>query len=142
MASAEQAPVLGPGPDRLLVDGVDVAPVLVADTPASRRKGLLGTSGVDGALWITKCPSVHMIGMRYPLDIAVLDRDGVVLRTATLAPWWGMTWPRPRARVTVEMMTGSLQAWGITTGRVLSVSPATAVTDPGTDRPADRSRDT
>lgn len=115
--------MLAAGPERLLVDGEDVAPVLVADTPATRRKGLLGTTGVEGALWITRCPSVHMMGMRYPIDVAVLDREGVVLRTATLAPWWGMTWPRPRARATVEMMPGSLHAWGIRPGRVLSVSP-------------------
>lgn len=133
MSPARQARTLGPGPDRLLVDGQDVAPVLVADTPAARRTGLLGTAAVDGALWITRCPTVHMVGMRYPIDVAVLDRDGVVLRTATLAPWWGMTWPRLRARATVEMMAGSAQAWGIRTGSVLSVSPAPAAAGP---RPA------
>lgn len=131
MARGEDARLLGPGPDRLLVDGEDVAAVLVADTPSSRRTGLLGTTGVEGALWITRCPSVHMIGMRYPIDVAVLDRAGVVLRTATLAPWWGMTWPSLRARVTVEMMTGSLAAWGIRPGRVLSVFPAAEATTVG-----------
>ncbi len=124
MNPARAARTLGPGPDRLLVDGQDVAPVLLADTPAARRTGLLGTTAVEGALWITRCPTVHMVGMRYPIDVAVLDRDGVVLRTATLAPWWGMTWPRLRARATVEMMAGSAQAWGIRTGSVLSVSPS------------------
>ena len=78
--------VFGPGPGRLLCDGRDVAAAALADTADSRRKGLLGTDAVEGALWITKCPSVHMMGMRYPIDVAVVDRDGVVgqLRHAVL----------------------------------------------------------
>lgn len=136
MGTTDGPRVLGPGPDRLLVDGRDVAPVLVADTPASRRTGLLGTTGVDGALWITRCPSVHMMGMRYPIDVAVLDRDGVVIRTATLAPWWGMTWPRLRARATVEMMAGSVREWGIRAGSVLAVVPGAGATAGRDDRAA------
>ena len=67
-------PVFGPGPHALLCDGRRVAALAVADTTATRRRGLLGTSAVDGALWITRCPSVHMVGMRYPIDVAVVDR--------------------------------------------------------------------
>ncbi len=130
MADGGQARVLGPGPERLLVDGRDVAPVLVADTPSSRRTGLLGSTAVDGALWITRCPTVHMVGMRYAIDVAVLDRAGVVLRTGTLQPWWGMTRPRLRARATVEMMPGSVQAWGIRRGSVLTVAPTERPTGP------------
>lgn len=112
--------VVGPGPDRLLVDGRDVAPLVVADTASSRRKGLLGSDRVEGALWITRCPTVHMVGMRYPIDVAVLDKTGTVIHTTTLQPWWGMTWWRLRARVTVEMMPGSLLEWGIRRGSTLS----------------------
>ncbi len=114
-------PRFGPGPRQLVVDGRAVAPLAVADTPAQRRKGLLGTSGVDGALWITHCPSVHMVGMRYPIDVAVLDRDGRVLRVATLRAWTGMTRPRLRARVTVEAAAGSLAQWGVQRGCVLRI---------------------
>lgn len=121
MVARAARPVLGPGPDRLLVDGRDVAPVLVADTPSSRRTGLLGSSGVDGALWITRCPTVHMVGMRYAIDVAVLDRHGEVLHTGTLRPGWGMTRPRLRAAATVETMPGSLAAWGVRPGSVLEV---------------------
>ncbi|WP_151526324.1 DUF192 domain-containing protein [Serinicoccus kebangsaanensis] len=113
--------VCGPGPARLRVDGTDVAAATVADTPATRRKGLLGTDRLEGALWITRCPTVHMVGMRYPIDVAVVDREGTVLHTATLRPWWGMTMPRWRASATVEMPVGSLRDWGITRGRTLSL---------------------
>ena len=119
--TAPDRPRFGPGPARLLVDKRDVAALAVADTRASRRRGLLGTSAVDGALWITKCPTVHMVGMRYPIDVAVLDRRGRVLKVATLRPWTGMTWPRLRASVTVEAAAGSMEAWQVRRGSVLEV---------------------
>lgn len=118
---ARARPRFGPGPATLLADGKPVAALVVADTTASRRKGLLGTSAVDGALWITRCPSVHMIGMRYPIDVAVLDRDGRVLHVATLRPWVGMTRLRLRASVTVESAAGSLREWGVSPGSVLGI---------------------
>ena len=111
----------GPGGQRLLCDGRDIAAVVVADTTASRRRGLLGTDGVDGALWITRCPSVHMVGMRYPIDVAVVDRAGRVLHVATLKPWTGMTRFRLRASATVESAAGTLARWGVRPGSVLTV---------------------
>lgn len=116
--------VFGPGDRRLLCDGRPVAPLAVADSTATRRKGLLGTSGVEGALWITRCPSVHMMGMRYPIDVAVVDRDGVVLHRSTLRPWTGMTRWRLRASATVESAAGSMDGWGIAVGSVLSIGDA------------------
>ena len=96
----------------------------MADTAASRRKGLLGTSGVEGALWLTKCPSVHMMGMHYPIDVAVVDKDGVVLSVATLRPWVGATWPRRRASATIEAAVGAMAQWGVQRGAVLTIGDA------------------
>ena len=117
-------PVFGPGPHALLCDGRRVAALAVADTTATRRRGLLGTSAVDGALWITRCPSVHMVGMRYPIDVAVVDRAGVVLHVATLRPWVGFTRFRLRASATIEAAAGSMAAWGVQPGSVLTVGEA------------------
>ena len=112
--------VFGPGPGRLLCDGRAVAAAALADTADSRRKGLLGTDAVEGALWITKCPSVHMMGMRYPIDVAVVDRDGVVIKVATLKPWLGATRPRFKATATIEAPAGALSAWGVGVGSRLA----------------------
>jgi uncharacterized membrane protein (UPF0127 family) len=106
----------GPGPDTLLCDGRPVAPVAVAEDSATRGRGLLGTDGVEGALWITRCPSVHMMGMRYPIDVAVVDREGVVLQVKRLRPWTGATWPQRGASATVEAGVGDLAAWGVRPG--------------------------
>ena len=113
--------VFGPGPFTLRCDDRAVAPLAVADTSASRRRGLGGTDRVEGALWITRCPSVHMIGMRYPIDVAVVDRDGVVLLTRTIKPWTGGTWFRRGASATVEAPAGALAGWGVGVGSRLSI---------------------
>lgn len=101
-----------------------MAPLAVADSTGSRRRGLLGTTGIVGGLWITRCPSVHMVGMRYPIDIAVVDKRGSVIFTSTLRPWWGMTRFRLRASATVEAAAGSMAAWGVHTGSVLAIGEA------------------
>ena len=116
--------VFGPGPGRLLCDGRVVASAALADTAGSRRKGLLGTDAVEGALWITKCPSVHMMGMRYPIDVAVVDRDGVVIMVSTLKPWLGGTRPRLAASATIEAPAGALAAWGVAVGSRLAYEAA------------------
>jgi uncharacterized membrane protein (UPF0127 family) len=116
--------VFGPGSGRLLCDGRVVAAAAVADTPTARRKGLSGTDAVEGALWITKCPSVHMVGMRYPIDVAVVDRDGVVIKVATLKPWVGGTRPRFAAKATIEAPAGALASWGVGVGSRLSYEAA------------------
>jgi hypothetical protein len=113
--------VFGPGTQTLLVDDRPVAPLAVARTSRERRRGLLGTDAVEGALWITRCPSVHMVGMRYPIDVAVLDRRGLVLLTTTLRATWGMTRPRLRAGATVECAVGSLARWGVEPGCTLAI---------------------
>ena len=114
--------IFGPGPDTLLCNGRPVAPVLVAEDSVSRGRGLLGTDGVDGALWITRCPSVHMMGMRYPIDVAVVDRDGRVLDVKTLRPWIGGTFPRRGATDTGEAAAGAMESWGVRVGSVLAVA--------------------
>ncbi|WP_435743824.1 DUF192 domain-containing protein [Nocardioides sp. SYSU DS0663] len=118
--------VLGPGDRVLLCDGRPVAPLEVAETTRARRRGLLGTDAVVGALWITRCPSVHMVGMRYPIDVAVVDRRGRVLTVATLRRHVGMTRPRLRASATIEAAAGAMDAWRVQRGSVLAIGEVTA----------------
>ena len=53
----------------------------VADNFWRRLRGLLGRSGLEAGegLVIRPCNSVHMLGMRFPLDVLYLDRAGTVL---------------------------------------------------------------
>lgn len=114
------AAVAGPGPHDLLVDGRPAAPLLVAETAADRRRGLLGSDRLEGALWLHPCGSVHCVGMRYAIDVALLDRRGRVRRVRTLRPG-RMTLPSPLVRTVVEAPAGALAGWGVRPGSVLSV---------------------
>lgn len=59
--------------------------IVIATSIFARARGLLGTSASWGdgnrMLILVPCKSVHTIGMRYALDIAFVDRNGIVLRS-------------------------------------------------------------
>jgi uncharacterized membrane protein (UPF0127 family) len=56
--------------------------VIVASGPRARLLGLalLPPSRAGKGLLIPRCRSVHTFGMRFPIDVFFLDRDGFVLR--------------------------------------------------------------
>jgi len=92
--------------------------VEVADTSESRTKGLLGRDGLepDSGLWIEPCEWVHMFGMKFAIDIVVLDRQNKVVGVKTnLKPggigplFWG-------AYSTLELPVGALSASGTVKG--------------------------
>ncbi|MGH8907336.1 MAG: DUF192 domain-containing protein [Egibacteraceae bacterium] len=67
--------------------------------------------------------SAHSFGMRFDLDVAFLDRDGVVLRTRRL-PRNRMTAVVLRARSVVEAQAGVFVVWRLALGDRLTVEPA------------------
>lgn len=101
---------------RLLVGGVEVAPVEVLTTFWARQRGLLGSAPSTRAVWFPRCRSVHTWGMTYALDVAWLDADGGVLATRRLSPWRGPTRPLPLATDLLEAPAGAFGQWGITRG--------------------------
>lgn len=52
----------------------------VADNIFTRVRGLLGKSTLpeDEGLLISPCPSIHMFGMKFSLDVLFLTRENVV----------------------------------------------------------------
>jgi len=54
----------------------------------ARRHGLAGLESLpaDHALLIGRCPSVHTFGMRMPLDLIWLGKDGAVVRVDRAVP--------------------------------------------------------
>lgn len=104
----------------LLRDGEVLASLEVADTRSSRRRGLLGRDGIEGALLLRPTRSVHTLGMRFPIDVAWCDQDLVVVRTATLARH-RLSRPVLRARAVVEAESGSFARWGLRVGDPLEL---------------------
>ena len=90
----------------------------VAETHWTRLKGLLGTAALETGegLWIRPCRQVHMIGMRYPVDVAFLDDEHRVVRAiAGLPP--GRISPRvPAATSVLELPKGTLERVGLAEG--------------------------
>jgi uncharacterized protein len=97
-----------------------VASLEIADTRASRRRGLLGRDGIEGALLLSPARSVHTIRMRFPIDVAHLDADMTVLSVVTMRPWRLGRWHR-HARKVIEAEAGSLRRWGIEPGVQIEV---------------------
>jgi uncharacterized membrane protein (UPF0127 family) len=87
-----------------------------------RTVGLLGRDrdSVTGALVFRPCRQVHTLGMRFPIDVAFCDRDGVVLRTCTVAPWrvTRVVW---RSGFVVEAAAGALERWDLRPGDKIEV---------------------
>jgi trehalose synthase len=74
---------------------------------ATRRARLLGLSHIDRAdagrgLLIPRCASVHTFGMRFPLDLVFLDRDGRPRSFRRAVPPRRLAWDR-RASAVLEL---------------------------------------
>jgi uncharacterized membrane protein (UPF0127 family) len=95
--------------------------VQVADRWWLRLRGLLGRSGLaEGeGLLIEPCRAVHMSGMRFPIDVAFLARDGAVVALyPDLAPGARTAWHRA-ARSALELPAGTLAVSGTREGDVI-----------------------
>jgi hypothetical protein len=66
--------------------------------------------------------------MRVPLDVALLDRDGVVLRSLVLRPW-GETRPQRGTASVLEAPLGSFGRWGLRPGSTASPGRTRTVVD-------------
>ena len=99
----------------LVRDGDVLAAAEVADTGRARRRGLLGRDTFDGALVLRPCRNVHTARMRFPIDVAFCDPEGVVLRTVSLPPWRLSPFVH-RAAFVIEAQAGAFDRWQLRAG--------------------------
>ncbi|MFF1649049.1 DUF192 domain-containing protein [Streptomyces sp. NPDC058240] len=95
-------------------------PLRIAASYRARSRGLLGQDGIDGALLITPCGSVHSFRMRFTIDVAYLDRKFRVVAVHTMKPG-RLGLPRLRARHVIEAEAGAMEKWGIRPGARVSI---------------------
>ena len=107
----------------LLRDGEVLAGADLAESFWDRNRGLIGRATYDGAMIFAGTRAVHSFAMRFPLDIAFLDADMVVLATVRL-PEWRMAFPRRRGRAILESSAGSFDRWGLRLGDALEFRAA------------------
>jgi uncharacterized membrane protein (UPF0127 family) len=83
-----------------------------------RLRGLLGrrSLGEGEGLLLEPCRAVHMLGMKFPLDIAFVDRDGNVVAVYAGLPPGGRTRYHRTARAALEVPVGTLASTGTVPG--------------------------
>ncbi|MFC5718918.1 DUF192 domain-containing protein [Streptomyces gamaensis] len=96
------------------LDGPSV-PLEIAASYRARTRGLLGRDGVEGALLLTPASGIHTFRMRFPIDVAYLDRELTVLAVRTMRPG-RLGLPRPRSRHVLEAAAGAMREWGLRPG--------------------------
>ena len=107
----------------LVREGGDVlASAEIARRARERTHGLLGRDerSMTGALVLRPCRQIHTLGMRFPIDVAFCDPEGVVLRTVTVPPWrvTRVVW---RSGFVVEAAAGSFERWQLRAGDTIEV---------------------
>jgi uncharacterized protein len=94
----------------------------------TRRKGLLGRDGLpDGhALVLAACNAVHTFGMRFPIDVVFVGRDGRVIKIVERLGGWRIAaaWD---ACATVELAAGGARRANVSVGDQLVVEAPTAL---------------
>lgn len=101
--------------DCLLID------VNKTNTIFERMRGLLFRKKLNPmqALWIEPCPSVHTIGMKYPIDVVFLDKKGIVLKIVhNLSPMRMAACKN--AIISLELLAGDVEKAKIHTGMQLN----------------------
>lgn len=94
-----------------------------AHTHWTRLKGLLGTRSLEpgDGLWLRPCRQVHMIGMRYAVDLVFIDEAYRVVRTISgLAP--GKFSPKVATAMSVlELPAGTVARARLTEGARIEI---------------------
>ena len=98
--------------------------VQLADTSRARRLGLLGRAALQSGegLWICPSQAIHTFGMRFPIDVAFLDRHLRVKRVYHRLPpfrWTRLVWG---ACSVLELSAGILTSTGTGVGDELHFS--------------------
>jgi hypothetical protein len=97
---------------------------LLAETPLTRLRGLLGRAGLERGEGILLRPasSIHMWFMRFPIDAVFLDSENRVLRIAAQLKPWRIAGCRG-AKAVVELPAGECERVGLRPGEQLGLRP-------------------
>jgi uncharacterized protein len=99
----------------LVRDGEVLAAAEVTGSRRERGRGLLGRDEYTGAMVFRPCRQVHTVGMRFAIDVAFCNADGLVLRIRTMKPWRvsALVW---RSAFAIEAESGAFERWRLRVG--------------------------
>jgi uncharacterized membrane protein (UPF0127 family) len=94
----------------------------IPETAFGRARGLLGRDGLEpgAGMLIDRAGSVHMLFMRFPIDVVFLDRDWQVVGVRHGLRPWRFAGAR-RAVAALELPAGAAAAAGIEERDVLAL---------------------
>ena len=92
--------------------------ILHANTFWQRFKGLLFHKSpiVEEGLLITRCNSIHMFFMKFPVDAVFLDQTNTVVKVASNVKPWSVISPVRSAYSTLELPSGTISKRSIGVG--------------------------
>jgi uncharacterized membrane protein (UPF0127 family) len=106
---------------------VVAADAVLADSPLSRMKGLLGRRSMPAneAIILRPASSIHTLFMRFALDVIYLDREDTVVKVVPdLVPWRFSA--ASGGHTVIEMAAGATKGLGIEAGDRLVLTPLEA----------------
>jgi uncharacterized protein len=115
---------------RRQADGLVVSSALeMADTFLARTRGLMGRARLapEQGLWLEPCSSIHMMFMRFSIDVVFgkrrLEDDGVTILKVSSGvwPWIGLAFCIG-ADVAIELPAGRAEQLGLVAGDVLETT--------------------
>jgi len=100
---------------------------VIAERMFPRMKGLLGRRSLaeDEGVLLRPASSIHTAFMRFPIDVAFLDRDNRVVRVASNVEPWRVAAARGGKQV-LELKAGRAQAVGLKAGDVVVFAESAA----------------
>lgn len=105
--------------------------VSLARTFTQRLRGLIGRRswGDQDGLWIEPCAGVHGVGLRFAIDVVLVDESGSTLWLQTLEPW-RVGRMHLDARAALELPEGTLARTGTELGDTLVLDECRELDDP------------
>ena len=96
----------------------------IADNFITRLKGLLGKLGLESGegLVIKPCNSIHTVGMKFPIDVAFIDKNDMVVHIMENIPSGKLKPIIKKAKYVIEARAGEYKARGLEVGDVLKIS--------------------
>lgn len=111
-------------------DATPVAAVERASDFLGRLRGLMFRAGIpsEGGLWLEPCNSIHMLFMRFPIDVVFArhlerGRIEVLAIRARVRPWIGMAFCFG-SELALELAAGRAAEVGLEVGQVLKTPEA------------------
>ena len=97
--------------------------ILYANTFWERFKGLLFYKSpiMEEGLLITRCNSIHMFFMKFPVDAVFLDQTNTVVKVAENLKPWSFISPVRHAHSTLELPSETIKKWNICVGDTINL---------------------